>query len=217
MSVRSANLAFYFNSRPSARGDSVGGFIFCTALIFQFTPLREGRHRQFPIPRIAERFQFTPLREGRQIVSAFSQSCLLFQFTPLREGRLCRGLYFLYRPHISIHAPPRGATFLGRIMYPHHDFNSRPSARGDLFHHIRILLPSISIHAPPRGATIAISFNSRLICVFQFTPLREGRPSGTSKRKRAKRFQFTPLREGRRQKICNFCKSFVQPLQISMA
>ena len=30
-------------------------------------------------------------------------------------------------------------------------------------------------------------------------------------------FQFTPLREGRRQKICNFCKSFVQPLQISMA
>lgn len=32
-----------------------------------------------------------------------------------------------------------------------------------------------------------------------------------------RRFQFTPLREGRRQKICNFCKSFVQPLQISMA
>ena len=30
-------------------------------------------------------------------------------------------------------------------------------------------------------------------------------------------FQFTPLREGRLQKICNFCKSFVQPLQISMA
>lgn len=31
------------------------------------------------------------------------------------------------------------------------------------------------------------------------------------------KFQFTPLREGRQQKICNFCKSFVQPLQISMA
>ena len=32
-----------FNSRPSARGDSVRGLLFCTPPLFQFTPLREGR------------------------------------------------------------------------------------------------------------------------------------------------------------------------------
>ena len=76
-------------------------------------------------------------------------------------------------------------------------------------------LIDISIHAPPRGATaganlphFAANFNSR--------------PSARGDRTRGgnapdARFQFTPLREGRRQKICNFCKSFVQPLQISMA
>ena len=96
----------------------------------------------------------------------------------------------------------------------------------------------ISIHAPPRGATGGIEAE-RDFKKFQFTPLREGRPqmlsrtifsSNFNSRPSArgdlteynsvtglKLFQFTPLREGRQQKICNFCKSFVQPLQISMA
>ena len=76
----------------------------------------------------------------------------------------------------------------------------------------------ISIHAPPRGATEPARIHALLQALFQFTPLREGRPAGPHKPGgRAATFQFTPLREGRRQKICNFCKSFVQPLQISMA
>ena len=58
---------------------------------------------------------------------------------------------------ISIHAPPRGATVeLSAITG----------------------LPYISIHAPPRGATI----HPRHVLdpeQFQFTPLREGRPTGT--------------------------------------
>ena len=118
-------------------------------------------------------------------------------------------------------------------------FNSRPSARGDKKISKKCDLPLISIHAPPRGATQADvqgclrhgDFNSRpsargdaLIwkpcdrnSVFQFTPLREGRLHLLRRRVCCRRFQFTPLREGRQQKICNFCKSFVQPLQISMA
>ena len=79
---------------------------------------------------------------------------------------------------ISIHAPPRGATAgLGLApLCPWH-FNSRPSARGD---------PSLR----PNSATLANYFNSRpsargdyrrnFRCdappLFQFTPLREGRP-----------------------------------------
>ena len=121
-----------------------------------------------------------------------------FQFTPLREGRLCRGLYFLYRPPISIHAPPRGATPQERGV--HHQrrisihapprgatrwarrsipwtlyFNSRPSARGDKIEDAAITNAKIiSIHAPPRGATFG---TFPLVCPkrFQFTPLREGR------------------------------------------
>ena len=56
--------------------------------------------------------------------------------------------------HISIHAPPRGATTvkntrLERKIY----FNSRPSARGDKNAENPAETPTISIHAPPRGAT----------------------------------------------------------------
>ena len=99
--------------------------------------------------------------------------------------------------HISIHAPPRGATSFA-------------------FQHF--LRCCISIHAPPRGATKLPA----LICakgIFQFTPLREGRRRRrtTGERRfnfnsrpsargdgdvhgeagRVVQFQFTPLREGR--------------------
>ena len=78
-------------------------------VIFQFTPLREGRpaRRNGDIatkvisihapPRGAtiliinfvggELFQFTPLREGRRDLYYSSWGYDQFQFTPLREGR----------------------------------------------------------------------------------------------------------------------------------
>ena len=55
-----------------------------------------------------------------------------------------------------------------------HYFNSRPSARGDAAFRAIKKSTSISIHAPPRGATIVPS-STALGSVFQFTPLREGR------------------------------------------
>ena len=163
----------------------------------------------------------------------------LFQFTPLREGRLhgvrrerFRGDYFNSRPSargdprvrrdsedfaISIHAPPRGATKCQLYVCQHIYFNSRPSARGDqsLPNHVG-RAGHISIHAPPRGATSLPRIRT-VWKPFQFTPLREGRRPCRRVGRRCRLFQFTPLREGRQQKICNFCKSFVQPLQISMA
>ena len=141
---------------------------------------------------------------------------LKFQFTPLREGRLVRLFDFvIHIRQISIHAPPRGATTHSIDNLPsrgvfqftplregrpeiekcastsNRNFNSRPSARGDMqdtpcttsyyfnsrpsargdvtincFSHRPCI---ISIHAPPRGATIFFSastirpfnFNSR--------------------------------------------------------
>ena len=64
---------------------------------------------------------------------AFGYSPILFQFTPLREGR---HHFFQLKPCvrcISIHAPPRGATqkiLICECFFS--NFNSRPSARGDL-------------------------------------------------------------------------------------
>ena len=100
---------------------------------FQFTPLREGRRFRARNAPTWSLFQFTPLREGRLILGLYLLADLIFQFTPLREGRLTgsapvfNAFYFNSRPSargdmaennnsllagiISIHAPPRGATF----------------------------------------------------------------------------------------------------------
>ena len=120
-----------FNSRPSARGDLVGSQIAALAVLFQFTPLREGRHVWLLKVRAKPLFQFTPLREGRLFGNQFTVDDLyisihapprgatrvavmtvciaIFQFTPLREGRPNPMTCFLFSG----------------------DFNSRPSARGD--------------------------------------------------------------------------------------
>ena len=60
-------------------------------------------------------------------------------------------------------------------------FNSRPSARGDQqFQQFKATFQGISIHAPPRGATLISSAITSANMIFQFTPLREGRPDAQS-------------------------------------
>ena len=66
----------------------------------------------------------------------------IFQFTPLREGRRSEGQF---------------AECAGY-------FNSRPSARGDLYYPPFGVIQLISIHAPPRGATR----NCRMTCKRNF-------------------------------------------------
>ena len=138
-------------------------------LLFQFTPLREGRHTTTVSYGANREFQFTPLREGRHkphmrytclkkisihapprgatSASHSEMASRIFQFTPLREGRRPRACRAAQHT-ISIHAPPRGATGPFKIF---------------------LIFFSISIHAPPRGATSAgglpaapaVYFNSR--------------------------------------------------------
>ena len=165
----------YFNSRPSARGDTRSATRWHRRILFQFTPLREGRRTRFrglvvivisihAPPRGATCvgtsmtncftiFQFTPLREGRHTSNCISCFVDKFQFTPLREGRLGSQNVTRQRVQISIHAPPRGATLIRFFnRFPLY-FNSRPSARGDGYCRARYEATFISIHAPPRGAT----------------------------------------------------------------
>ena len=96
-------------------------------------------------------------------------------------------------------------------------FNSRPSARGDCAEKPRMFDTPISIHAPPRGATVRA--NCPAYCgvisihapprgatgsawvadeawVFQFTPLREGRPFHALSRRGLAYFNSRPSARG---------------------
>ena len=145
-----------------------------TAVLFQFTPLREGRRYTRATSWIQSNFNSRPSARG----DANVQPLLLgnkFQFTPLREGRqrssrqIRRACYFNSRPSA------RGDSTKSRASSGSTNFNSRPSARGDFCSSGRTWVSAISIHAPPRGATEPRRLADRVANAFQFTPLREGR------------------------------------------
>ena len=99
-------------------------------------------------------------------------------------------------PNISIHAPARGATgsqasLKFRIWY----FNSRPCERGDRGLPLGSTAIRISIHAPARGATCFAGL-AKAKFVFQFTPLREGRPALSLSRRYASNFNSRPCERG---------------------
>ena len=210
-----------FNSRPSARGDPTSSRHERRRRPFQFTPLREGRLNRALCGAPDTVFQFTPLREGRPSKVVPSQEEEKFQFTPLREGRRERAEFAEFARPISIHAPPRGATAVSATMSRLRDFNSRPSARGDVGIRQQRVTVGISIHAPPRGATLLCPrswhggghFNSRPSARgdalrqhrrqhhqdFNSRPSARGDEITELKYDFTAIFQFTPLREGRRR------------------
>ena len=138
-SAREVHRAEDFNSRPSARGDGRGGITPQKGKDFNSRPSARGDFEPGEEEAVPAQFQFTPLREGR-LAAAPKTHSRAFQFTPLREGR---PLLF----------PRKGRN--------EEDFNSRPSARGDVSTIRELYLLAISIHAPPRGATFC---GSVIIC-----------------------------------------------------
>ena len=141
-----------------------------------------------------------------------------FQFTPLREGRPAPAPDNSQAQFISIHAPPRGATDVEYVNYWQIIFQFTPLREGRRSVALVPINCNLFQFTPLReGRRVIRSGSATVTAAFQFTPLREGRHLDCNHHGRGDGFQFTPLREGRQQKICNFCKSFVQPLQISMA
>ena len=118
---------------------------------------------------VHRQFQFTPLREGRHDDGTRVLKSYLFHIHAPPRGATVGCAQGVEQIHISIHAPPRGATGTRRICGTRSaNFNSRPSARGDLRISAHTVSRKISIHAPPRGATVKDSgfkkhlyFNSR--------------------------------------------------------
>ena len=91
---------------------------------------------------------------------------------------------------ISIHAPING------YAHGRQDFNSRPSARGDFNRRKSRQSKCISIHAPLRGATISALCFTMPRCISIPAPPR-GATRGVRNSLGDKIFQFPPLREGR--------------------
>ena len=102
-------------------------------MVFQFTPLREGRPARNQELIHGKLFQFTPLREGRHIVHAVLKPVqLYFNSRPCGRGDAEVSLLAGFVNCISIHAPAGGATRAGRQQRDFcGDFNSRPCGRGD--------------------------------------------------------------------------------------
>ena len=193
----------YFNSRPSARGDFTSDARERGWYRFQFTPLREGRRDARGQRHIRRYFNSRPSARGDAGGSGGRWRFCYFNSRPSARGDAHGGQR---RRHadISIHAPPRGATFVAfrqrlpckfqftplREGRPGREcrsarcgyFNSRPSARGDVRTWSNWDGTSISIHAPPRGATRHLErwllprcyFNSRPSARGDAPPLRAG-------------------------------------------
>ena len=145
----------YFNSRPCGRGDLWRQSLSIRALIFQFTPLREGRRAACAPADALHHFNSRPCGRG--------------DLPPVHHGQR--------EKRISIHAPAGGATGdhdKTRLGQDH--FNSRPCGRGDAQQSQPTAPKPISIHAPAGGATACWYVELLADTLFQFTPLREGRP-----------------------------------------
>ena len=122
-------------------------------LLFQFTPLREGRPA--PTQCAGQRHYFNSRPSARGDVAGFLPFLhLLISIHAPPRGATLRQPRGGCRHRISIHAPPRGATRIitrSRRRCPFQFTPLREGRRaGDSGHRHR---PDISIHAPPRGAT----------------------------------------------------------------
>ena len=209
-----------FNSRPSSRGDTFFISRPCFIGLFQFTPLREGRHVSCGCfngtidisihapPRGATRL----LRDGHAGAAisihapprGATRSGLrsvggeIFQFTPLREGRLGSPLPQRNGSPFQFTPLREGRRFRQLIIQRHQVISIHAPPRGATCLLLRCRQRfAISIHAPPRGATLNPPPPRAAVPLFQFTPLREGRQRSFARADLHCEFQFTPLREGR--------------------
>ena len=155
-------LSSYFNSRPSARGDHQRQEYRWRGYYFNSRPSARG-DQMYHNCQANGLFQFTPLREGRHNGGDWEARGSYISIHAPPRGATAEEAYKAAVKRISIHAPPRGATYsstyCSAILT---NFNSRPSARGDdTGGGGTVKNMNISIHAPPRGATPPAAMCSR--------------------------------------------------------
>ena len=170
---------------------------YTATIVFQFTPLREGRRKHRPQHPDERDISIHAPPRGATMPSPSVTASTNFNSRPSARGDP-HGTNLPNSFFISIHAPPRGATReIGGIAGNGKDFNSRPSARGDARRqHSRQPLSTFQFTPLREGRHLTLE-EAYKAAIFQFTPLREGRQSLVSADTRFPIFQFTPLREGR--------------------
>ena len=202
--------AGYFNSRPCERGDQISEAAKTARSIFQFSPLREGRpYSELKLAQSQYISILAPARGATYMEGWKMEKGVYFNSRPCERGDISGRCSFPCAPHFNSRPCERGdggAVFTIPLTWY---FNSRPCERGDATGVQSCALHTISILAPARGATL--SFRIALPAfVFQFSPLREGRPMTPSALMRScRKFQFSPLREGRQ--VCKgalLCNSY---------
>ena len=82
--------------------------------VFQFTPLREGRHIEAAYSAVLKNISIHAPARGATQSRSHAPLLNKFQFTPLREGRRKKRNAEVGGKKISIHAPARGATRVQR-------------------------------------------------------------------------------------------------------
>ena len=107
-------------------------------------------------------------------MSWFRSGWRTFQFTPLREGRRLQVAETRAKVNFNSRPSARGDVRRFRKRGTPCDFNSRPSARGDCWAAGRCIFPGL----------------------FQFTPLREGRPQIPSSSSATRYFNSRPSARG---------------------
>ena len=148
---------------------------YTATIVFQFTPLREGRRKHRPQHPDERDISIHAPPRGATMPSPSVTASTNFNSRPSARGDP-HGTNLPNSFFISIHAPPRGAT---------HFVSSYGSVLQFQF-------------TPLREGRPADKANHNLPALFQFTPLREGRHGGIRRVIcQQDEFQFTPLREGR--------------------
>ena len=169
-----------------------------TAVLFQFTPLREGRRYTRATSWIQSNFNSRPSARGdREAVQLCREENISIHAPP--RGATWKLDRFSRSRYISIHAPPRGATEPRRLadrVANAFQFTPLREGRHEELQALRHY-PRISIHAPPRGATRQRLPARRRPPHFNSRPSARGDKSCPNRTATSSLFQFTPLREGR--------------------
>ena len=167
---------------------------------------------------LAALFQFTPLREGRHDRREIIDLVIVISIHAPARG----ATFWLYQAgqllRISIHAPARGATVTpnGEVVSCVFISIHAPARGATGKHDLRIHADLQFQFTPLREGRRSSLMNSLSRILFQFTPLREGRRKNPEKICNFGLFQFTPLREGRlRRKVAltSDCKFQFTPLR----
>ena len=208
----------YFNSRPCERGDGAYLLSHTPQNTFQFSPLREGRPVRDGLDAARTDFNSRPCERGDSFPGDQPRQRFYFNSRPCERGDRMAGHVHVYdmnfnsRPCergdaaykieqdtglISIPAPARGATQKEQDCQSYRQISIPAPARGATCQRFAASGFSSYFNSRPceRGDDRGI-FSKWLWPIFQFPPLREGRPFQNFRIREIVNFNSRPCERG---------------------